>query len=157
MELWEIVFWVIVIVIIVWQLYAEFAFQRCYDGIDECGEQWNWTPQPGDGVTELVRRIELGNEATTLIIKRGLVVVGSGIVALTLNFFNVLSCHSNSSPGSSRVDPMKFIVTWAIVLGLFWAIFRYYESHYTHPISHRTQESIRELKYQLNIEQPPSL
>ena len=154
MKLWEIVVWIIIAIVIVWQLYAEFAFQDCYDGLETCGdsdEKWHWEPQEGDNVNDLVRRIEIGTEATQLIIKRGLVVVGSAVIAIIVSLFLQVTKKQPTKMPELR----DFFIIWGINLGLFWAVFRYYESHYTHPISHRTLKSVQELKYQLNIEQRP--
>lgn len=151
MKLWEAVVWIVIVIVIVWQLYAEFAFQRCYDGIDNCGEEWNWDPKEGDTTSDTVERIKLGTEATQLVIKRGLIVVGSAVVAMIVSLFLQVTKGEPSKMPNLR----DFFIIWGINLGLYWAVFRYYESHYTHPISRRTLKSIQELKYQLNIEQRP--
>ena len=152
MEIWQIVVWIIVIATIVWMIYAEFAFQGCYDGLRDCGAEWEWSPQNGDKPVDLIRRIELGNEASDNIIKRGLVVAGSGITAIVVQLY----VQARRGKGTELPHVFDYLVTWAIILGLFWIIFRYYESHYTSPITTRTQQSIQELKYQLNIDERPT-
>lgn len=147
MELWEKVFWIVFIIVIVWQFYVEFGFQDCYDGNKECGPQWIWSPQPGDDTTDLVHRIDTGTKAPKRIIKRGLVVVSAAIVAVIISLFVY-----------RKIPEVKdFIVIYFILLGMLWISWRYYESHYTHPISNRTQASVQELKYQMGIETRPSI
>jgi len=147
MQQWEKVFWVIIIIIIVVQVYVELSWQPCFSGSKSCSSVWDWEPKPGDESIDLVHRIENANEAPKHIVKRGLVIISSLVISLVIGLYVYRKLPK----------PSDFTVLFFIMFGLMWVMFRWYESHYTNIISHRSANSIQELKYRLEIEKRPNI
>lgn len=141
--LWDIVFWVIFIVLIILQAEREFKVQACYDGVNKtCGNSYAWSPEDGDAPEDLIRRLELGTEAITNSKQRRLAMLFAfGAALITFWFLK------------KEVWPrfLEFFILWVIFTALAWFLMRYYESHISVPIASRMNESLAELKYQLGI------
>lgn len=145
---WEIVAWVVFICIILWGVKQEYRESHCYDGLRECGKVWEWDPKPGDGVADLIRRIEFGNSAENyVIVRRITMIAAAGLTFIIMWFFN----KKQTIP---RIT--EFLVLFVLVMGIIWFTFRYHESHYLDEIDRRTQLSIQELKYQTGVAVRPT-
>ena len=70
MENWEKLFWIIFIIIVICQIYFEFKHQNCHAGKNECGDRWKWDPNPSDELVDIVKKIQYGTDAPTLIVTR---------------------------------------------------------------------------------------
>lgn len=87
MKQWEVIFWIIFILIMIWQAYNEFGWQVCYDGKEDCGHQLDWEPKKGDDIVDLAHRIQTGVDAPRLVVTRGLCIVTAAIISMTISFY----------------------------------------------------------------------
>lgn len=145
--LWELICWIIILIIVFWAMMQEYTAATCYDGRDSCGSAWAWDPQPGDKPEDLVRRIEFANRAQGFVISRRLVMIASiGLSLILLWYFR------------KRVIPdiVEFVIVFVLIMGVLWFAFRYHESHYLYEIVRRSDFSIQELRYQMGISKRPA-
>lgn len=144
---WEVIAWIIFILIILWALKQEYRESHCYDGLHDCGPVWSWDPKPGDNVSDLIRRIEFANRGETFVISRRLVMITAAGLALVMMWYF----------DKKRVVPniVEYIVPFVLIMGVVWFAFRYHESHYLNEINRRMDLSIQELKYQTGVATRP--
>jgi hypothetical protein len=145
---WEVIAWIIFIVIILWAIKQEYRTSHCYDGEHECGPVWSWDPKPGDGVNDLIKRLEYANRAETFVITRRIVMISSaGLAFLMMWYFN-----------KDKVVPnlVEYMVPFVLIMGVVWFSFRYHESHYLNEINRRMDLTLQELKYQTGYAVRPS-
>jgi hypothetical protein len=141
--LWEIIAWIILLLIIFWGIKQEYKASKCFDGRDSCGDEWDWEPQKGDDVQTLIRRIEQGNRAEGHIIGRRLTMISAAGIAILISWFY--------KKKQVIPDIVPFIVTFVLLMGTIWFTLRYHESHFLAEITRRTDLSIQELKYQTGV------
>jgi hypothetical protein len=139
-------FWLVIVIICVLVIWELLYKNNCYYGSKECGPKWHWGPQAGDDVATLVERIKNGTEAPRLIHTRPLVLISAIILSMTVSLYFYKKVPTVTD----------FLVLFAIHFGLIWVAFRFYETHRLFDISNRTQDSVTELKYQLDLETRPS-
>ena len=144
---WEVIAWIIIIIIILWAIRQEYRESHCYDGLADCGPVWAWEPQEGDTEADLLRRLEFGNRAETFVISRRLVMItAAGLALLMMWYFDKKKIVPNV---------IEYIVPFVLIMGVVWFAFRYHESHYLAEINRRQDLTIQELKYRLNVSQRP--
>jgi len=145
--LWEIVAWIILLLIVVWAIKQEHRAATCYDGREKCGKEWAWDPQEGDTPADLLRRLEFSNRAHGFIISRRLVMISAAGLALLMMWYFKKQTIPNI---------VEFVVAFILIMGVLWFSFRYHDSHYMHEITRRADLSIQELKYQLHVANRPA-
>jgi hypothetical protein len=144
--LWEVVTWIVLIVIVLWAVKQEYGASKCFDGRENCGKEWAWDPKPGDDIATLFYRIEQGNRAENHIISRRLTMILAAAVTIIVMWYVY---------GKLVPDILEFIVLMVLLMGMVWFGFRYHESHYLAEITRRTDKSIQELKYQVGVADRP--
>jgi hypothetical protein len=145
--LWEVISWIIFLLIIFWAIKQEYRAAKCFDGREQCGKEWAWDPHPGDQPVDLLRRLESGNRAETYVISRRLVMItAAGLSLITMWYFS-------KKPVPNFIE---FIVPFVLIMGVIWFAFRYHESHYLSEITRRMDLSIQELKYQTGAAERPT-
>lgn len=145
---WEIIAWIILILIILWALKQEYRESHCYDGRADCGPVFAWDPQEDDTMADLMRRLEFGNRGETFIISRRLVMIAAaGLTILLMWLFDK----------KKRVIPsiVEFLPVMVLTMGVLWFAFRYHESHYLDEINRRLDLTIQEVKYRTGVSQRP--
>lgn len=145
---WEVIAWIILILIILWAIKQEYRESHCYDGLADCGPVFAWDPEEGDTTADLIRRIEYANRGETFIISRRIVMIASAGLALLLMWY---------FDKKKRLVPniVEFVVAFVLVMGVVWFTFRYHESHYLHEIDRRMDKSIQALRYKLGLAVEP--
>ena len=138
-------FWLVIIVISILVIYEIIFKNYCYYGSKDCGPKWHWGPEAGDDMATLVERIKNGVEAPRQIHTRPLVLISAIILSMTVSLYMYRKLPTVTD----------FLILFAIHFGLIWVSYRYYESHRIFDISNRTQDSVTELKYRLNLDQRP--
>jgi len=145
---WEVIAWIIFILIILWAVKQEYRHAICYEGRDECGPVWAWEPKQGDQISDLIKRLEYANRAETYVISRRIVMIAAaGLAILMMWYFN-----------KKRVVPnfVEYVVPFVLIMGVLWFAFRYHESHYLSEINRRMDITLQELKYQTGVATRPS-
>uniref|UniRef100_A0A6C0CH26 Uncharacterized protein n=1 Tax=viral metagenome TaxID=1070528 RepID=A0A6C0CH26_9ZZZZ len=144
--LWEVVLWILLLLIVVWALKQEYRAAKCFDGREDCGTDWAWEPKRGDDLATLFARIEAGNRAENHIISRRLTMILAAAVTLIVMWY----FRRQFVP-----EILEFVVVMVLLMGMIWFGFRYHESHYLAEITRRTDKSIQELKYQTGVADRP--
>ena len=146
---WELIAWIILVIIILWALKQEYRESHCYDGLADCGPVWAWDPKPGDSMADLLRRLEFANRGETFIISRRLVMIAAAGLALILMWY---------FDKKKRVVPniVEYIVVFVLVMGVIWFAFRYHESHYLNEINRRMDLTIQEVRYRTGVAERPN-
>jgi uncharacterized membrane protein YqjE len=139
---WEVIAWIILVIIILWAIKQEYRESHCYDGVADCGAVWQWEPREGDTDIDLLKRLEYGNRGEAFVISRRLVMItAAGLTLLVMWYFDK----------KKRVVPniVEYLVPFALIMGVVWWAFRYHESHYLYEIARRQNLTIQELKYRM--------
>lgn len=157
METWELVVWIILVLIIIWQIQIELGIQTCYDGTTLCDGTYDWSPQEGDTPVDLLLRIETALASNKMIKQRRIAMI-SGFV-LTILAYWYISITENNYPKNNMFTPKiwKFLMLWLLLFTFIWLILRYQESHMLVPIASRSKESLDELRYQLGYAVRPTI
>lgn len=145
---WEVIAWIIFIIIILWALRQEQRTGHCYDGQIDCGPVWSWDPKPDDKIPDLIKRLENANRAETFVITRRIVMISAaGLTFVLMWYFN-----------KKKVVPnfIEYLVPFVLVMGCLWFSFRYHESHYLDEINRRMDLTLQELKYQTHVSVRPA-